>query len=220
MPLTVNFMDRSHDRDGTIVAWMWDFGDGTTSTEANPTHTYTSSSEPSGRRLALLAAAFAVVIAACGSASSDAAPGATEAPINSGTPAPATSFALFDGTQASLASFAGRPVVVNFWASWCPSCVAEMSAAFRPVQEQLGDSVTFVGMNIQDDRALALELLTDTGVQWVSAEDPDGDLYLALGGISMPFTVFISPSGEVLDKHNGPLNEAQLRDRISDVLGV
>ena len=67
-----------------------------------------------------------------------------------GEPAPPTPFLLFDGTEATFADYRGRPLVVNFWASWCPSCVAEMSAAFRPVQEQLGDRVAFLGMNTQD----------------------------------------------------------------------
>ena len=168
------------------------------------------------RRLALLASAFALVIVACSGATDGDRSGISPG----GDPAPTTAFTLFDGTSTSLASFSGQPVVLNFWASWCPSCVAEMSAAFRPVQGEIGDRVTFVGMNIQDDRALALELLDDTGVRWISAEDPDGDLYVELGGISMPFTVFISSDGEILDKHNGPLNESQLRDRISEVLGV
>jgi thiol-disulfide isomerase/thioredoxin len=132
---------------------------------------------------------------------------------------PTRSFSLFDGTDATLGDFIGRPVVLNFWASWCPSCVAEMSAAFRPVQEQLGDGVTFVGMNIQDERPLALELLDATGVEWINAEDPDGELYLDLGGLGMPFTVFISAEGEILDDHNGPLTEDQLRTRITELFG-
>jgi hypothetical protein len=72
-----------------------------------------------------------------------------------------------------------------------------MSAAFRPVPEDLGGTITFVGMNIQDERALALELLEETAVGWVNAEDPDGALYAELGGLGMPFTVVISADGLV-----------------------
>jgi hypothetical protein len=94
-----------------------------------------------------------------------------------------------------------------------------MSAAFRPVAADLGGEITFIGMNIQDDRALATELLESTGVEWVSAEDPDGQLYVDLGGIAMPFTVYISADGQVIEKHNGPLTEGQLRDQIASSLG-
>ncbi len=127
---------------------------------------------------------------------------------------------LFDGATSTFAEFAGRPLVVNFWASWCPSCVAEMSAAFRPVQEQLGGQVTFLGMNIQDQRGLALELLDETGVQWINAEDADGALYAELGGLGMPFTILIDPLGNVVETHNGPLTESQLRDKLAEHFGV
>ncbi len=66
---------------------------------------------------------------------------------------------MFDGSTATLADYEGRPVVVNFWASWCPSCIAEMSAALKPAQEQFGDRVAFLGLNLQDERGEALRLV-------------------------------------------------------------
>jgi len=176
-------------------------------------------------RLAAAVAAAALFASACASASGSgtadtAAPGATTA-VNepAGDPAPATPFVTFDGVAATLATYAGKPIVVNFWASWCPSCVAEMSATFRPVQQDVGADVTFLGMNISDERDLAVELLEETGVQWISAEDPDGELYVELGGIAMPFTVFIDADGSVVKKQNGPLTEGQLRDIIAAEFG-
>ncbi len=97
------------------------------------------------RAIGFAVIAFAMVAAACGGSGSDdrasSAPGAAALP--------AIALQTFDGSpEVMLDDFLGKPLVVNFWASWCPSCVAEMSAAFRPVQEQLGDSVNFVGVNI------------------------------------------------------------------------
>ncbi len=156
------------------------------------------------RSIASAVVAFGLVAAACGGGGRDYSVIALDS---------------FDGgTTVTLDDFAGKPLVVNFWASWCPSCVAEMSAAFRPVQEQLGDTVTFVGVNIRDSRDKALKLLDETGVQWINVIDQDGSLYAELGGISMPFTVFISADGEIIDKHNGALSESLLRDRIGDKL--
>ena len=164
-----------------------------------------------GGRLAGLVLALALVTAAC-SASSD------NSAIPAGEPIPATTFTTFDGETTSLAAYGGRPLVVNFWASWCPSCVAEMSAAFLPAQLALGDDVSFLGMNIQDERERALDLVAETGVLFDLAEDADGSLYSALGGLGMPFTLFVSAEGQILDVHNGPLTEDQLVDRISEVL--
>jgi thiol-disulfide isomerase/thioredoxin len=134
-----------------------------------------------------------------------------------GDPAPATPFEMFDGSMATLADYQGQPVVVNFWASWCPSCVAEMSAAFKPAQEQLGDRVAFLGLNLQDERDRALKLVDETGVLFDLAEDTNG-LYVALGGIGMPFTVFIDAEGNIVEEHNGPLSEKQLVEKIEEEL--
>ncbi len=181
------------------------------------------------RRL-VLAAGIALVAAACsGAAGADdaaarpvpPAASALAAPTQDLTdPAPSTPFVLFDGSTSTFGDYRGQPLVVNFWASWCPSCVAEMSAAFRPVQAAIGNAVTFLGMNIQDRRDLAEELLTETGVEWISAEDRRGELYTKFGGLGMPFTVFISADGHIVERHNGPLSESQLRDKIAEVLGV
>ena len=179
--------------------------------------------QPRWLRLAGAMAALAIVASAC-SIAVDTAPEGTgpdsgSAQQRGGTPAPPTPFLTFAGDETTLAAFAGRPVVLNFWASWCPSCVAEMSAAFRPVAADLGHEIAFVGMNIQDERALALDLLEDTGVEWINAEDATGALYAELGGLGMPYTVLISPEGRVLGAHNGPLDEAQLRTLIAETIG-
>lgn len=135
-----------------------------------------------------------------------------------GPAAPDSEFTRFDGSTATFADYAGEPLVVNFWASWCPSCVAEMSAAFRPVQQQVGDRVAFLGLNIQDERSRALQLVDETGVLFDLAEDPTGDLYVALGGIAMPFTVFIDEHGSITHTHNGPVTDQQLLDLIEEHL--
>ena len=110
--------------------------------------------------------------------------------------------------------------MVNFWASWCPSCVAELSAAFVPVQRAFGDQVAFLGLNIQDERSRALQLIDETGATFELAEDPQGLLYTELGGLGMPFTVLINADGEIVEKHNGPLTESQLTDLLTENFGV
>ncbi|MFV9673219.1 MAG: TlpA family protein disulfide reductase, partial [Acidimicrobiia bacterium] len=108
--------------------------------------------------LASLGLALTLVTAACSGSDSHAdAAAAEESPgstvvVEDRQAAPVSEFAMFDGSSATFAAYEGQPLVVNFWASWCPSCVAEMAAAFKPAQESLGDEVAFLGLNIQDDR--------------------------------------------------------------------
>lgn len=118
---------------------------------------------------------------------------------------PEVGFERFDGSRASLADYRGRPVVVNFWASWCPPCVSEMPT-FEQVHQRYRDRVAFLGLNLQDDPADAARLAERTGVTYDLARDPRGDGFRAFGGVGMPTTVFVSADGEVLATRTGDLS--------------
>lgn len=126
---------------------------------------------------------------------------------------PAKAFALENlrqgGPTVSLAQYRGRPVVVNFFASWCVPCRREMPG-FEAVYEKVGDRVAFVGVNHQDNREGALELLSDTGVRYPSGFDPDGKVAASYGLFGMPTTLFISDQGAVLERRTGEISEKEL----------
>jgi len=125
----------------------------------------------------------------------------------------------FDGTRFALASYRGKPLVVNFWASWCPSCAAEMPA-FQRVYQALDGRVEFVGINNNDERTAAEELARSVGVTYRLVEDPRGELFSAFGASGMPTTVFIDAEGRVAETVAGVLTEEQLRGLIEEHLGV
>lgn len=130
-----------------------------------------------------------------------------------GRPAPEVTFQTFEGERASLADYLGRPLVVNFWASWCPPCVVEMPE-FEKVHQEVGDRVTFLGMNTQDTRDDAAKIVEETGVTYDLARDPDAEAFEAFGVYAMPSTFFISPDGVIVDTFAGPLTREALTDRI------
>ncbi|MGH9180545.1 MAG: TlpA family protein disulfide reductase, partial [Acidimicrobiales bacterium] len=109
----------------------------------------------------------------------------------------------------SLAAAGGRPVVLNFWASWCGPCLAELPA-FQAVSDPVSDRVAVLGVNHRDGRNPALDLLAETGVTYPSGHDPEGRLAVAMGVRGMPTTVFISADGRMLERRTGALSEAQL----------
>lgn len=135
-----------------------------------------------------------------------------------GSGLPDDEFALFDGGKASFAEFEGKPLVVNFWASWCPACVNELPELQR-VHERLGDDVTFLGIAQSDRRSAAEALAAQVGLTYTLADDPDGDLFRSLDLIAMPTTLFISADGELQDVFAGQLNEALLVERIDRLRG-
>jgi cytochrome c biogenesis protein CcmG/thiol:disulfide interchange protein DsbE len=116
--------------------------------------------------------------------------------------------------DVSLSSLRGRPVVVNFFASWCVPCRKEMPA-FQSAAGRLGDKVAFLGVDHQDDRKGALQLLADTGVRYPTGYDPDGRVAVAYGLFGMPTTLFVSADGRLLEKHTGELEQT-----ISRLFGV
>ena len=113
----------------------------------------------------------------------------------------------------ALEDFRGRPVVLNFWASWCVPCRKEMPA-LQEMSEAVQDRIAFVGVNHQDSRGDAIAFLDETGVRFPAAYDPEGATATAYGLYGMPTTIFISPDGRILERHRGEISESELRRKL------
>lgn len=136
-----------------------------------------------------------------------------------GGPAPDVEMTDFDGQKLTLDEYEGKPLVVNFWASWCPPCVAEMPG-FEKVHQGVGDEVQFLGVNQRDQHDAAVELAERTGVTYRLARDPQGRVYDAFGGAGMPTTAFIDADGNIVDVVTGQLSVELLSQRIEQSFGV
>ncbi len=122
-----------------------------------------------------------------------------------------------DGATHSLAEFQGTPVVLNFFASWCPPCRAEMPD-FQTVSQERGGEVRFVGVSRDFDNDAWFGLLESTGVTFPTFAQPSEELFLASGGLAMPTTVFLDADGNVERVHSGPLSRDRLGDFIDEFL--
>lgn len=125
--------------------------------------------------------------------------------------------ALDGGGAIEYARYADRPLVINFFASWCPSCIAEMPA-FERVHSALGDRVGFLGVSQSDAREASVELVGQTGVTYDTAIDARGEFFRAIGGVGMPTTIFVRPGGEIAEIWVGALDEASLRQLVEEHL--
>jgi thiol-disulfide isomerase/thioredoxin len=123
------------------------------------------------------------------------------------------------GRDFDYAEYADRPLVINFFASWCPNCIAEMPE-FERVHALLGDRVAFLGVSQSDARSASIDLAKQTGITYETAIDERGEFFRAIGGLGMPTTVFIQPGGEITEVWVGALNAEALRDLVADRLGV
>jgi len=130
---------------------------------------------------------------------------------------PDLSFLRFDGTTASLAEYAGTPLVINFWASTCTPCVTEMPD-FEEVHQELGDDVTFLGINVTEGVDPGRGMIERTGITYDVGRDPKGDVIRALGGINLPTTVIVAADGTIVEVSGKQLTADDLRDKLASVL--
>lgn len=171
-----------------------------------------------GAALVLLVLAVVVVsLSGDGDGVQDARPAESGVVVESELPT--QSFELFDGASATFEEFEGAPLVINFWASWCPACVGELPE-FQTVHEQRGDEVTFLGIANADIRSAAVELAGDVGLTYTLADDPTGELFREFSLIAMPSTLFVSADGQILEVFAGQLNESALNDRIDKLVAA
>lgn len=106
---------------------------------------------------------------------------------------------------------------MNFWASWCPPCIAEMPE-FEEIHQKLGDEVAFLGINTQDSPEAAAAIAEETGVTYDLARDPEAELFGAFQVFGMPSTFFISREGVIVDRITGATTGEQLEQKIHELL--
>ena len=127
--------------------------------------------------------------------------------------------ALEGGGTVSYDQFRSKPLVLNFFASWCPNCIAEMPG-FQQVHEQLGGKVAFLGVSQSDSKSGSIGLAKQTGVRYPLGFDANGGFFRATGSTGMPTTLFIRPGGQIAFIQVGALDPTSLRQAIQQYLGV
>jgi cytochrome c biogenesis protein CcmG/thiol:disulfide interchange protein DsbE len=135
-----------------------------------------------------------------------------------GRPAPEWTLSTLDGGQLSSADLAGRPYVVNFWASWCvPACVEE-HPVLAAAHERHGDEVTLVGILYQDAPADAESFLARYGdAGYPHLVDESSAVAIDFGVTGPPETFFVDADGIVRDKQFGQLTDELMADKLAAI---
>jgi len=145
-------------------------------------------------------------------------PGMIRSPLV-GRAAPPFSLAPVGGGEpVTLAQFKGRPVVLNFWATWCVPCHQEHPVLVARARA-LGDAVQFLGVVYQDDEENVAEWLRRRGSAYPSLLDPDSKTAIAYGVYGVPETYFIDAAGTIVAKHLGPLDGPTLQAYLEQLRG-
>lgn len=158
--------------------------------------------------LVLLAAWLGVVLATSGPA-----PGA-----RIGEPAPAFALADLDGNPVSLDELRGRPVLVNFWASWCGPCVDEFPALRDAMARHAASDLAVIGVVFNDHSEDARAFMARMGATWPAVMDPGGAVAERYAIFGPPETFFIGRDGVVAARQIGPFTPAGLEEKLAIIL--
>ena len=127
----------------------------------------------------------------------------------SAAPLPDIALTALDGSPVSLGEYAGRPVVVNMWATWCPPCQREMAVLER-AQSAYPD-VSFVLVNQGEDAATIEKFLIDEGLELSDIlRDPHSRTMAETGARALPTTLYFAADGSLAETHLGELTGASL----------
>lgn len=123
-------------------------------------------------------------------------------PPRIGSPAPDFSITDADHT-VSLSQFKGKPVVLNFWASWCGPCVEETPSLVE-LQRQLGNRVTVLAVSEDQDEAAYKQFIRDHNVNLLTVRDTARTTNELYGTFKFPETFIIDRNGKIIRKFIGP----------------
>jgi cytochrome c biogenesis protein CcmG, thiol:disulfide interchange protein DsbE len=133
---------------------------------------------------------------------------------------PAPSFALREvgtGQTIDLAQFKGKPVVLNFWATWCGPCWEEHPVLVANARA-LQPNVQFLGVVFQDSEEKILSFLNQRGSAYPTVVDDRGKTAIAYGIGGVPETFFLDANGVIAAKHNGPMSPDILQANLQKVM--
>lgn len=116
-----------------------------------------------------------------------------------------------------LEDFRGKPVVLNFWASWCVSC-REEAREFQTFWMKHQNDVAVIGIAIQDEQDAALKFARYYGKTYILGLDEDGKAAIDYGVTGVPETFLIDRQGVIRHKETGPVDAAKLEGLLSKIM--
>lgn len=136
----------------------------------------------------------------------------------------APDFACLDesGAETHLSDFIGTPVVINFWATWCPPCRNELGS-FNQMYEKYGEEVQFMMVDLTDgDRETiqgVKDFIVENAYSFPVFYDTKGSGMMAYGITAVPQTFFITADGKIYGQYFGSVTEEQIESALQELTG-
>lgn len=141
-----------------------------------------------------------------------------EARAEVGALAPGFTLEVLDGGELGLEQFAGKPVIINFWTTWCPECKDEMPV-LEAFHRRYGDRIALLGVNMRETPGLVRPFVKRYGASFPILLDRFERVSKAYRVTGVPETWLIDANGIAVARHIGPLTEAYLEQAVDRLLG-
>jgi thiol-disulfide isomerase/thioredoxin len=135
-----------------------------------------------------------------------------------GEPAPDLRLPMVGGAETDLGAFRGQVVVLNFWATWCEPCKAEMPVFERAQQQYRDKGLTVLGVNFQERDDQISAFLQEVGVTFPSLADRTGEATRNWRATALPTTFLVDRQGIIRDVRVGAYTDAMLEERLTKLL--
>lgn len=140
-------------------------------------------------------------------------------PLKAGDQAPDFTAQLVDGTTLTLSDLQGKPVLINFWATWCGPCVMEMPA-FEKLQADYGEEIAIVAVNCGDDKATVTDFAEENGYTFPIALDETYEISMLYPTNGIPYTVILDEEGVVTQVSTGAADAETMYEHYRQALGL
>lgn len=133
-----------------------------------------------------------------------------------GHPAPDFTLDALDGGNLTLSEYKGRAVILNFWATWCGPCRAEIPA-LEAASRIIGDDGVILSINVGENPLRVLDFAYELGISYPVALDTNSEVARVFRVIAFPTTYFIDSRGVIMELYTGELNAALIQRKVQEL---
>ena len=138
--------------------------------------------------------------------------------INTGNRARDFQLEALDGSKVSLSDYRDKVALVNFWATWCPPCRAEIPDFEAAYRKYSGDGFVVLGVNVQEPRELVEPFVTQLDMTYPVLLDEQGRVMSEYRALGLPMSFLVDRDGVIQVRHMGVLTSAQLETYLAKFL--